>query len=121
MRPDCLEVPAALRTLGASDATAAAVWNTWQFVVQRRFENELRQWRLELPKVPIQAQPGPLSEEARRVVLFCIDQMMRIQAQTVLGYHHGSITNWRPALGLCKSIADDAPAVIERIESGDLP
>ena len=37
MRPDHLDVPEAMRQL-ATDAAAGAVWNTWQFVVMRRFE-----------------------------------------------------------------------------------
>ncbi len=121
MRPDSLEVPASLREHVARDVIAGAVWNTWQFDVMRTHGEELRHWRLDLPKIPVQAPPAALSEEARRLVLQCIDQMMRIHAQTVLGYHHGPISNWRPALGLCKSIADGAAQVIARIESGQIP
>lgn len=121
MRPDCLEVPLMVRSLVQSDAAAGAVWNTWQFVVTRRFERELAHWRLALPTIAVQQQPQPLSDDARRVLLQGIAQMLRIQAQQVLLYHHDSVANFRPALALCKSIADDAADVIKRIELAELP
>ncbi len=121
MRPDHLDVPEVMRQLARQDAVAGAVWNTWQFVVMRRFEPEFRQWGIALPMLPVQAQPAPLVEDSKRVVLQAIDQMMRHQAAQVLGYHHGPISAWRPALSLCKKVADDALEVVERIEQGDLP
>ena len=121
MRPDHLDIPEGLRQLARQEAVAGAVWNTWQFVVTRRFEQEFRQWGLSLPVLPVQAQPSGLSDDSRRVVLQAIDQMMRHQAARVLGYHHGSISIWRPALTLCKMIADDAPGVVDQIERGQLP
>ena len=121
MRPDRLDVPEVMRQLARQDAVAGAVWNTWQFVVMRRFEHEFRQWGLALPMLPVQAQPAALVEDSRRVVLQAIDQMMRHQAAQVLEYHHGPISAWRPALSLCKKVADDALDVVERVELGDLP
>ena len=121
MRPDHLDVPEVMRQLARQDAVAGAVWNTWQFVVMRRFERDLGQWGLTLPMLPVHAQPSALSEESRRVVLQAIEQMMRHQAAQVLGYHHGPITQWRPALSLCKRIADDAAGVVGQIEEGTLP
>ena len=121
MRPDHLDVPEVMRQLARQDAVAGAVWNTWQFVVMRRFEHEFRQWGISLPMLPVQAQPATLVEDSKRVVLQAIDQMMRHQAAQVLGYNHGPISAWRPALSLCKKVADDALKVVERIEQGDLP
>jgi DNA primase catalytic core len=121
LRPDCLEVPIPVRALAQGDELAAAVWNTWAFVVTRRYEADLSRWGLVLPSVPVQAQPGPLSEDARRVLVQGTGSMLRIQAQKVLAYHHGPIANWRPALSLCKSIADDTVDVLARIERGELP
>ena len=84
---------------------AGAVWNTWQFVVMRRFERDLSQWGLTLPMLPVHAQPSALSEESRRVVLQAIEQMMRHQAAQVLGYHHGdhAVAAW------CSACASGSP------------